>query len=101
MCYDDIPEDAYAEPPIEETLKELLTDPKEIEFQKDEYDLIIDPEKLEIVEIIKDEPFEGVDFLVKINENETIKMHFSCWFYAATKYEPEDSGYEIYPIKED
>lgn len=95
----EIPDDAYDDHTTDEERKEmvktLLSNKDEIEFQEIENNIRIDPAKLEILEISNVTPFAGFDFIVKINENETVNMHFACWYQAATKYDPEDSGYEI------
>jgi len=107
MTFDDlpdIPDDAYDDATTDEerkeTIKTLLSNQDEIELQEIEYDIKINPTWLEILEISNVIAFGGFDFVAKINENETIKMRFTCWYQAATLEEPEDSGYEITPIKE-
>jgi hypothetical protein len=82
-------------------LTESLQEPSEIEVWKDEYDITIIPEKVEIIEILEEISYGcsgTVIFLAKLNDGEPIKIKCGAWRYPATRVDPEDSGMELEPI---
>jgi hypothetical protein len=73
----------------------------EIEFWKDEFDIEIIPEKVEVLEIV--EMNDGIrethaKFRARLNDGDPILIEFDGWSYPATRYEPDDSGSEMSPI---
>lgn len=82
-------------------LKKELTHPAEILFWKDEFDITIIPEIVEIVNIDEEKLFgcgSTIIFEAKINKGEPIKIRCNTWHYSGGRYEPDDDGLEFDPL---